>query len=547
MNNTAPTASPAAEYAAETSQRQREEIHDVLLHDSHSPLFNLLRKWYREAQEELAVKEQTLEETNINHQAELLRKDIEIASLTAQVAKEESTLEETKVKYYTELNKKDTEIASLTAQKAKLNSALADSTREIEEATRTTFKHLAEINKKDTENARLTAQVAKGESALEETKIKHQAEINKKDFEIASLTAQKAKLNSLLAGSTREVERAIEIIGRFNNFTEYYTELNKKDTEIASLTAQKAKLNSALADSTREIEEATRTTFKHLAEINKKDTENARLTAQVAKGESALEETKIKHQAEINKKDFEIASLTAQKAKLNSLLAGSTREVERAIEIIGRFNNFTANDKNVYLPLATNMAANNMGVTAHEKTLCTETESYICQEIRQHNDVSMFNEEIRNPSNCFNNMRQNIKKRKLSNKPACVETESYICKETLEQNDVSWYNKKSRNLAVATDMENRKLSHEHVAKLNNDIGLVSESQQQEFPYEFWTKRYNALVAYKQQYEHSSCTKNGKLSQALIVLFDEIGFVGDTRKRIILIARQLEEGCNQSQI
>ena len=385
MNNTAPTASPAAEYAAETSQRQREEIHDVLLHDSHSPLFDLLHKWYLEAREELAVKEQTLEETNINHQAELLRKDIEIASLTAQVAKEESTLEETKVKYY--------------------------------------------------------------------------------------------------------------------------TELNKKDTEIASLTAQKAKLNSALADSTREIEEATRTTFKHLAEINKKDTENARLTAQVAKGESALEETKIKHQAEINKKDFEIASLTAQKAKLNSLLAGSTREVERAIEIIGRFNNFTANDKNVYLPLATNMAANNMGVTAHEKTLCTETESYICQEIRQHNDVSMFNEEIRNPSNCFNNMRQNIKKRKLSNKPACVETESYICKET----HVSWYNKKSRNLAVATDMENRKLSHEHVAKLNNDIGLVSESQQQEFLYEFWTKRYNALVAYKQQYEHSSCTKNGKLS------------------------------------
>ena len=60
-------------------------------------------------------------------------------------------------------------------------------------------------------------------------------------------------------------------------------------------------------------------------------------------------------------------------------------------------------------------------------------------------------------------------------------------------------------------MENRKLSHEHVAKLNNDIGLVSESQQQEFLYEFWTKRYNALVAYKQQYEHSSCTKNGKLS------------------------------------
>ena len=357
MNNTAPTATPAAEFAAETSQKQMEDNRDELLHDSHSPLFNLLRKWYREAQEKLTVKENALEEINIKHQAEI----------------------------------------------------------------------------------------------------------------------------------------------------------NKKDAEIASLAAQKAKLNSALADSTREIEEATRTTFKHLAEINKKDTENARLTAQVAKGESALEETKIKHQAEINKKDFEIASLTAQKAKLNSLLAGSTREVERAIEIIGRFNNFTANDKTVYLPLATNMAANNMGGTAHEKTLCTETESYICQEIRQHNDVSMFNEEIRNPSNCFNNMRQNIKKRKLSNKPACVETESYICKETLEQNDVSWYNKKSRNLAVATDMENRKLSHEHVAKLNNDIGLVSESQQQEFPYEFWTKRYNALVAYKQQYEHSSCTKNGKLS------------------------------------
>ena len=167
MNNTAPTATPAAEFAAETSQKQMEDNRDELLHDSHSPLFNLLRKWYREAQEKLTVKENALEEIKIKHQAEINKKDAEIASLAAQVAQTESTL--------------------------------------------------AEINMKDAEIASLTAEVAKNERAIEKKTIKYQVKINKKDKENASLTAQVAKLNSQLADTTRELKEAKQTISGLNN------------------------------------------------------------------------------------------------------------------------------------------------------------------------------------------------------------------------------------------------------------------------------------------------------------------------------------------
>ena len=94
--------------AAPPTESESRDLHHCLFQDQHSPLFNLLHKWYIDAQEELASKEQTLGEIKAKHQMELNDKNIEISSLTAQVTK--------------------------------LNSALEDATRKLEEATQTIEK-----------------------------------------------------------------------------------------------------------------------------------------------------------------------------------------------------------------------------------------------------------------------------------------------------------------------------------------------------------------------------------------------------------------------
>ena len=83
---------------------QMRDLQVELFKDQQSPLFNLLHKWYCEAQEELAAKEYAIGEAKAKHQ--------------------------------TELNEKNTKISSLTVQVAKLNSALEDVTCKLQETTR---------------------------------------------------------------------------------------------------------------------------------------------------------------------------------------------------------------------------------------------------------------------------------------------------------------------------------------------------------------------------------------------------------------------------
>ena len=96
--NSIPADAPHTESAPEevSQQKQRGDLHEagLMFQDQHSPLFNLLHKWYCEAREELAVKEQIIGVIKAEHQSELKKKDVEISSLTAQVIKLNSALED---------------------------------------------------------------------------------------------------------------------------------------------------------------------------------------------------------------------------------------------------------------------------------------------------------------------------------------------------------------------------------------------------------------------------------------------------------------------
>ena len=168
--NSIPADAPHTESAPEevSQQKQRGDLHEagLMFQDQHSPLFNLLHKWYCEAREELAVKEQIIGVIKAEHQSELKKKDVEISSLTAQVIKLNSALEDAtlKLKEATQTIDNSIEIingvaahdkrahVSLTAGNMAANVNLAahenapDATCKLKEATQTIDNSIEIIN-----------------------------------------------------------------------------------------------------------------------------------------------------------------------------------------------------------------------------------------------------------------------------------------------------------------------------------------------------------------------------------------------------------------
>ena len=72
--------------------QQRRGVHDGLFQNRPNYLFELLRKWYNDAQRELAAKEALLVEANIKHREEISMKNGEISLLHAQIEKADLAL-----------------------------------------------------------------------------------------------------------------------------------------------------------------------------------------------------------------------------------------------------------------------------------------------------------------------------------------------------------------------------------------------------------------------------------------------------------------------